>query len=386
MSVKAIRARRNQQGQSVLGRIAATAIAATLVLWSGHSRAQFYASPLGDYIISEPGNRFAVDEPIMFQRGTNPVDIGKITVFKWSGKRAILAEAWSDAPRIPGRFANVYGQPHSVFRLDDLSTIGYVIDVKDPGSSTWLPINDQITDPGAQPGRRITFNTAGQKPEGLCCTIGLSIRLTFIKLDNRPFTHRMRAYTVHNAVSFRLLHADAQRKVFRGPTSAKFSIVIEGRNSTCRRTGATTQYIRLPDVSMSAFPTVGSTYGGDQVARFSLQCDPGITVFATLTDANNSSNTGDTLTNTGSAQGVGVQLLQTSRSFSASNCSRGYPCRFGPDSSAKGNTNQWQIGPSNRQNAGSSNPSISFQARYIRTGTMRPGDVRAVSTITFSYQ
>ncbi|WP_025373416.1 fimbrial protein [Advenella mimigardefordensis] len=385
MSLNATQPQSTPRLMPLFRRSTAAAIAITLALWSGSSHAQFYASPLGDYIISEPGNRFAIDEPIVFQRGANPVDLSKYSVFQWGGKRMIRAEAWSDAPSIPGRIATVYGQPHSVFRLEGLSTIGYVIDVKDPSSSTWLPINHQSTEPGTQPGRRITYQSPLQGP-GLCCSIGLSIRITFIKLDQQPFTNRMRAYTVHNAVSFRLLNANDPGKVFKGPTSAKFSIVIEGRSSTCRRSGTTVQNIRLPDVSLSAFPAIGSTYMGDQVARFSLQCDPGITVFATLTDANNTSNTGDTLTNTGSAKGVGVQLLQTSRAFSTTNCNPGSPCRFGPDSSAKGNTNQWQISQGKTQLATSSNPSISFQARYVRTGAMQPGDVRAVSTITFSYQ
>ena len=383
MSLNAIKFWRNNQRHTFLQRMMASTIAVTLTLWSGSSHAQFHARPLGDYIYSDPGNRFAVDDPVVFQRGANPVVIGSNSVFKWGGKKRVRGEAWSDAPRIPGRIANVHGQPHSVFQLPGLSTIGYVVDVRDPASPTWLPLNDRITDPGAQSGRRITFDSAVQTPAGLCCDIGLSIRITFIKLTQEPFNNPIRAYTITNAVSFRVL---SDGRVFKGPAHARFSIVIEGKSSTCRRTGATTQHIRLPEEPASAFPAIGSTYEGDQVARFSLSCDPGITVFATLTDANNRSNTGDTLTNTGSAQGVGVQLLQTSRSFSTSNCAPGAPCRFGPDSSAKGNINQWQIGPSHGQGPGSGNPSVEFKARYVRTGTIRPGDVRAVSTITFSYQ
>lgn len=381
MSVRATRTHHTLQKRSFLRHVGATLAAAAIVLWPAHSSANFHTYIFGTQVIAGAGNRYAAHEPVAFKSGANPADMSQYTVFKWGGKQAVTAEAWSEAPRAGG-IATVHGQPHSIFQIPNLDTIGYVLDVKDPASAIWLPINDQVTEPGTQPGRRITFRSPAS---GSCCQVGLSIRVTFIKLGDKPFVNTLPQEWTHTVfpVTFRLLR---NGKPFQGPSKAKFTIRIHGSSSTCTRTGATVQNIRLPDVSVSAFPAIGSTSGGGETARFSLKCDPGITMFATLTDANKASNTGDTLTNVGSAKGIGVQLLQTSPSFSASNCGRGVPCRFGPDSAAKGNTNQWQIGPNNSNNTAPSNPSISFQARYVRTGKMQPGDVRAVSTITFSYQ
>ncbi|AJG19346.1 hypothetical protein RR42_m1951 [Cupriavidus basilensis] len=56
---------------------------------------------------------------------------------------------------------------------------------------------------------------------------------------------------------------------------------------------------------------------------------------------------------------------------------------FGPDSSVKGNKNQWLAGRS----ASGGVISVPLEARYIKTAeTIKPGAMSALSTITFSYQ
>ncbi|KVW42725.1 hypothetical protein WK95_13500 [Burkholderia ubonensis] len=75
------------------------------------------------------------------------------------------------------------------------------------------------------------------------------------------------------------------------------------------------------------------------------------------------------------ATGVGIQLFKFGEST---------PIKFGPDSSAIGNSNQWYV------DASSASPTlitIPFVAKYVKNGpNVVPGSVKAQSTITFSYQ
>ncbi|WP_282960506.1 fimbrial protein [Burkholderia ambifaria] len=57
---------------------------------------------------------------------------------------------------------------------------------------------------------------------------------------------------------------------------------------------------------------------------------------------------------------------------------------FGPDSSRKGNINQWMVSKSSTANT---QLSVPFEARYVKVAeTIKPGSVSARGTITFSYQ
>lgn len=57
------------------------------------------------------------------------------------------------------------------------------------------------------------------------------------------------------------------------------------------------------------------------------------------------------------------------------------PISFGPDSANFGTTNQWLVG-----NSTGTNISIPLSVRYIRTGPINPGTVKAAATFTMSYQ
>ncbi|AJG19345.1 hypothetical protein RR42_m1950 [Cupriavidus basilensis] len=60
------------------------------------------------------------------------------------------------------------------------------------------------------------------------------------------------------------------------------------------------------------------------------------------------------------------------------------PPGLGPDSSAKGNTNQRYVC---RSRASGGNVNIPLAAKYVKTEpTIKPGSVSARSTVTFSYQ
>ncbi len=156
---------------------------------------------------------------------------------------------------------------------------------------------------------------------------------------------------------------------------------IEGRvdvkTRTCSMTGSTSQLVTLPQVASYTMKQIGSA---SQVSSapfsFALRCDANVKVYATMTDVSNPANTSDALSlATGSsAKGVGIHIYRQNEST---------PIRYGPDSSANGNTNQWYVGTS----ATGGIVGLSFIAKYVKTEpTITPGTVSGLSTITFSYQ
>ncbi|KWE20254.1 adhesin [Burkholderia cepacia] len=96
--------------------------------------------------------------------------------------------------------------------------------------------------------------------------------------------------------------------------------------------------------------------------------------YVTLTDNSNSGNRSDllSLTSDSKASGVAVQILKN-----------GTPLRFGPDSSAPSNPNQWKAGNIPQGQGGFTIP---LTARYIQTGALKGGTANAVATFTMSYQ
>ncbi|MCA7921142.1 type 1 fimbrial protein [Burkholderia cenocepacia] len=96
-------------------------------------------------------------------------------------------------------------------------------------------------------------------------------------------------------------------------------------------------------------------------------------IYVTMTDVAQPSNRGHLLTLAASSDATGeaVQIL-----------SDGTPVKFGPDSSAENNTNQWFV-----RRTGDETYTIPVSARYIRTGTeMKPGVANVAATFTMSYQ
>ncbi|RFU48728.1 fimbrial protein [Paraburkholderia sp. DHOC27] len=130
--------------------------------------------------------------------------------------------------------------------------------------------------------------------------------------------------------------------------------------------------VSLPGVGTGALSSgVGATAGATSFS-LSFSCSPGAKVYITLTDNVNPANQSNTLklTADSTAQGVGVQVLNS-----------GSPVSFGPDSSTVGNKNQWLIGSS------PSGPlQVPLVARYISTGKVSAGTVRALATFTMAYQ
>lgn len=135
--------------------------------------------------------------------------------------------------------------------------------------------------------------------------------------------------------------------------------------------GSANQTVTLPDISTSVLTSPGAT-GGNTMFYVTLNnCDPSIKLYATLTDANDTSST-EFLTNTGTATGVNTRILLGSNQT---------PLPLGPQSSVKGNPGQFYI------NTGQTSYAVPFMAQYLQTGsTATAGSVNSLLWVTFSYQ
>ncbi|HIC7210209.1 fimbrial protein [Burkholderia stabilis] len=153
-------------------------------------------------------------------------------------------------------------------------------------------------------------------------------------------------------------------------------IVVQPRVPTCR---VMTPAITVPLGSMpaSTFTGVGSV-SPSKPFNIVLQCsdgDPGTVtnVYTTLTDHADPGNVSDTLslTSDATATGIGIQVLNGSTVI-----------KYGPDSSATGNTNQWKAGTTENGTF-----TIPLTARYIQTAPkVTPGTANGLATFTMSYQ
>ncbi len=137
--------------------------------------------------------------------------------------------------------------------------------------------------------------------------------------------------------------------------------------------------VSLPNVSLKNFTGVGATPGGSSPNfNFDLDCEPELKVHAVMSDASDAANRSDhlTLASGSTATGVGVQIFKNGEAT---------PLAFGPDSAQPSTQNQWYIGETP---AGSGGMFFnSFKAGYVQTAPIvEAGTVKAIATITFSYQ
>jgi type 1 fimbria pilin len=154
--------------------------------------------------------------------------------------------------------------------------------------------------------------------------------------------------------------------------------IIAPKPPTC---SVQTPSIAVPmgNIPVTDFSGVGSSSPRTQPVKISLTCAGGdgsspVSIYTTLTDNTNKANRTDVLSLTPSSQatGVGIQIIKD-----------GTPLKYGPDSNAPGNTNQWYAGATTT--AGQFD--ILLTAGYVQTlPTVTPGTANAVATFTMSYQ
>lgn len=156
-----------------------------------------------------------------------------------------------------------------------------------------------------------------------------------------------------------------QRPAYDGSASGVLT------HATCS-VSQTSVSVDLPTADSHNLGSIGATTAPKAFA-LSFSCQTGSTVLITLTDSVNPANRGTALQLApgSTAAGVGIQILN----------SAGTPVSFGPDSATPGNTNQWSIGTSPNGTL-----QVPLTARYVRTGDVSAGSVKALATFTMSYQ
>ncbi|GLQ95809.1 fimbrial protein [Dyella mobilis] len=265
----------------------------------------------------------------------------------------------ADTP-VPGVTYASGGADYPVYPTGQ-SSIGYVVQVRDPSDSQFHPLAPPFVQTWPLPGF------------GNPIALGFEAQILFVAIGPlTPGTYSLPSKTVA------YLHAyDGSDVELSVPGSLLFQGATITANSTgCTVTSASDQAIRLSSVSPSNFSGVGSNSGTSSTVNISLNCDAGIAVYATMSDATDPGNTSDVLALTpgSTASGVGIQVYRDGLST---------PISFGPDSSSPGNLNQWLVG----RNAGAVSYTIPFNASYVQTeNTIGPGSVQARSTVTLSYQ
>jgi type 1 fimbria pilin len=239
--------------------------------------------------------------------------------------------------------------------------IGYVVQMKDPAANVpWAYVRPPSTQ---------TFNS-GDAYDNL----GMFVRLRFVATGRlQSGTHAIPAQTLATALAYNVSSA--------APLTGRATIQLAGtatitvNAASCRMTTPVNQSVTLPTIGKTALAAAGSKAGSGATFHIGMNCDANVALNVTMTDASNPSNLTNTLLlATGSTvKGVGVQVFYNGAPT---------PVSYGPDSSVKGNANQWKIG----QSATATSYDIPFTAAYVLTGVVVPGSVLAKATFTFSYQ
>lgn len=147
---------------------------------------------------------------------------------------------------------------------------------------------------------------------------------------------------------------------------------------TCR-VSAPTINLLLGNVHFPSSTPVGTT-ANEQAFNISLNCSGGNSgtatrAYVTLTDVTTPTNRTDrlSLTRASNATGVAIQITRLDT-----------PLKFGQDSAAVGNTNQWFAGTAV---FGQGKLDIPLKARYLKTAAqITPGKANGAATFTMSYQ
>ncbi|WP_337262257.1 MULTISPECIES: fimbrial protein [unclassified Serratia (in: enterobacteria)] len=254
---------------------------------------------------------------------------------------------------VPGITYTENGVTYPIFSTS-VPGIGIIIGLKPTNTSIYKPLRQPITE---------VFN-------GDSFGVGIDARAKLIVVGQL----RAGVYNIAYGSLARINGSDGMGIGSSLLTLNPTTLTIRAR--TCQLSSASVQDVILPPVSKNQFSGVGTSPSVGQNFTVTTNCEAGVNLYATVTDANNPANTGNVLTlgeNT-TASGVGIQILRNN-----------LPISFGPDSSAAGNLNQWYIGTAN--NTGNDAFTLPLRARYVQTDTnMVAGVVKARTTITFSYQ
>ncbi|WP_196489224.1 fimbrial protein [Burkholderia territorii] len=270
----------------------------------------------------------------------------------------------TDEP-LPGVNYQANGSNYFVFG-SGVEGIGYAIEVRARKQNdvwgNWVPVNAQS----------VTLASGSNSDKFYVQTRVIAVSIGRLKSGSYavPSQDISGKYVVYGTGSGKMQVSDALSWSIPSVTVA---------TRTCKLTSGATNDVVLPTVVTTSFPDSIGAVSRSGATSFSMQlnCDRDVQVYATMTDASDPTNTSDILsaTDQSTAGGVGIQVSRPNEPA---------PVRFGPDSSAKGNVNQWYVGESSASGGGVTLPLI---AKYVRTAPkITAGTVQARSTITFSYQ
>ncbi|WP_371142562.1 fimbrial protein [Burkholderia cepacia] len=156
-----------------------------------------------------------------------------------------------------------------------------------------------------------------------------------------------------------------------------YGLTINVTATGCSLTSATQSDIPLPQLLASRLASIGDVSDASGSTSLRVNCKQPTSVYVTLTDVVTPTNTGNVLSldPESKATGVGIQFFKQGSAT---------PLGFGPDSSQKGNTNQWLAGT---LTGSGGNLTIPLVAKYVKTEPkVTPGSVKARASFTLSYQ
>ncbi|WP_400565413.1 fimbrial protein [Pseudomonas aeruginosa] len=250
--------------------------------------------------------------------------------------------------------------------------IGYVIGLRDPNSSQWTSIKPPETQ---------VYPAVGSGT-GVVQTIGYTFQVKLVATGQlKTGSYVIPASTLAMLRVTDEFGRDVLDWSFKPVPPVPLSIAgttIDIASRGCSVTRGVQQTVDLPYLSTGQFKGVGTV--PDAPLRYfniHIECDTDVAVHATMTDASDPGNVSNilSLAKASTASGVGLQVFKYDDPE---------PLSFGPDSSARGNTNQWFVGNSTTNNHRFLVP---FSVRYIQTAPkITGGKVEALSTVTFSYQ
>lgn len=250
-----------------------------------------------------------------------------------------------------GLTVEVDGASYAIFE-SGIPGIGYILGLKDTNATSWLPLQDGITQ---------TYSSSWG-----VTTLGWSAKVTFVKTGATLSTGVWQTPTLNAAVLAAYSNETKKANVTINPTT----ITVTASGCIVAAPAAS---VSLGRVNMHDLPDEGST-SEDSAFTVGMTCDAGVSVYAVVSDQSDPGNHSTTLSLTGDsgAQGVGVQIFYNTVG----------PLALGADSAASGTANQFFIQSTSAQEQ----LNLPFQVRYVRTGPLVPGTANALAGITFSYQ
>lgn len=331
-----------------------------IVLWISAIVSAHAASWTSDITLSP--------QPMNFSGPADSIAPGKIIGSTWSATASVDQVVWcgliwtcqsgtmepASGLVASGLTVNVDGANYTIFETG-VQGIGFIVGLKDINGSTYMPLQNGLTQTFPAPG-------TSANPTHL----GWQGKVTFVKTGQPLSTGTYTTPSINAAILTVKNNETVTAKVIINPTTI-----------TVSATGCTvltkTASIDLGTVDIRTLPAIGST-SPSGTFNVSLSCDQQVAVNATFSDQTHPENYSSavSLTKDSTALGVGVQFLYNGKILS-----------LGPDSSTAGNVNQFFI----QTTTDAQTLNLPFQARYIRMlDTLTPGTANALAGITFSYQ